>query len=187
MSRIASISVVAALLFSAGCAGNGESISSTPSVAAQAATAVASVALVSRSDSDVTGELSFARSSHGVHVTGQLRGLEPGSIHGFHIHEDGNCSAPDASSADGHFNPGHEPHGHPATPPHHAGDIPNQHADANGVANVDEIVEGIEIGTGSEIDVLGRAVIVHAAADDYESQPSGDAGARVACGVITSS
>ncbi len=141
--------------------------------------------LVPASGSHVSGQLAFAATDRGVHVTGRIRGLEPGSTHGFHIHENGNCDAPDAGSAGGHFNPARQPHGHPGSGPHHAGDIPNQQADAAGVADVDVVVPGIELGTGSDTDILGRAVIVHAQADDYTSQPSGAAGARIACGVIT--
>lgn len=133
-----------------------------------------------------SGELSLVDEDGGVRITGRITGLKPGTEHGFHIHETGDCSAPDATSAGGHFNPSNQPHGHAGPGPHHAGDIPNQRADASGVASVDVLVDGIQVGGGAATDVIGRAVIVHAQPDDYKSQPSGNAGARIACGVIAS-
>ncbi len=132
----------------------------------------------------VSGRLMLDSGARGVHIHGDIGGLQPGSSHGFHIHETGDCSAVDASSAGGHFNPNHAPHGRSGHGAHHLGDIDNLVADANGVAHVDAWVMGVGLGDGSPHDILGRAVIVHAAVDDYASQPSGNAGARVACGVI---
>jgi len=121
-----------------------------------------------------------------VRVTGVLTGLSPGATHAFHVHETGDCSAPDATSAGGHFNPDGQPHGsREAGGPHHAGDIPNQTADEQGNANVDQLLEGLEIASGGEFDIIGKAVIVHEGTDDYSTQPTGDAGGRIACGVIT--
>ena len=112
--------------------------------------------------------------------------LHPFVFH--HIHQNGDCSAPDGSSAGDHFNPTGAPHGNPtgddAGAQHHAGDMPNVTADDKGNARVDLRVQGVTLGDGGENDVLGKAVIVHADADDYSSQPSGNAGARIACGVI---
>jgi Cu-Zn family superoxide dismutase len=120
----------------------------------------------------------------GLHLRGEVGGLMPGSRHGFHIHEKGDCSAADASSAGGHFNPTGQPHGRAGQGAHHAGDADNLVADAKCVARVDAHLGGLSLGNGAANDVAGRAVIVHAAADDYSSQPAGNAGARVACGVI---
>lgn len=183
MTRITSLLAVASVVLLAGCAGGNDS-ATTASTNADAS-AGAHVTLAATSGSDVSGKLAFVSTDQGVHITGRINGLKPDSTHGFHIHENGNCKAPDASSAGGHFNPAKIPHGHPESAPHHAGDIPNQHANASGVATVDVVVPGIELGTGSDTDALGRALIVHAQADDYTSQPSGAAGARIACGVIT--
>lgn len=144
----------------------------------------AHVTLAPASGSQVTGELTLVRMGDGVHVTGQVNGLAPGSTHAIHIHEKGDCSAADASSAGGHFNPAGQAHGKVGTAAHHAGDMNNLVADANGVASVDLHASGPTLGTGLATDAIGRAVIVHAAADDYTSQPSGNAGARLACGVI---
>jgi len=145
----------------------------------------ARVMLAPASGSNVAGSLTFTADGNDVHVQGQLNGLQPGTTHGFHIHEKGNCSAPDGSSAGGHFNPFGMAHGDPAAGVHHAGDIPNQTADAQGVAIVDVIVHGISLGTGGADDVLGRSLVVHRDRDDYATQPAGNSGARVACGVIT--
>jgi Cu-Zn family superoxide dismutase len=120
----------------------------------------------------------------GVHIQGRLTGLTPGSTHGFHIHEHGDCSAPDASTAGGHFNPTKTEHGDPAGMTHHSGDIANQIADAQGTIDVDVTVHGVSFDSGLSDDVLGRALIVHRDADDYTSQPAGNSGPRIACGVI---
>ena len=120
----------------------------------------------------------------GVEVSGTITGLKPGAEHGFHIHEKGDCSSGDGMSAGGHFNPGDDAHGRVSGHDHHAGDMDNIVADAKGVAHVDVHADGPVRGGGAPNDALGRAVIVHAAPDDYVSQPSGNAGARVACGII---
>jgi len=130
------------------------------------------------------GELTLATSADGVRITGTIDGLEPGTEHGFHIHEHGDCGTADASSAGEHFNPGGDPHGNPAIGAHHAGDIHNLKSDARGVAQVDTTVDGVSLGGPN--DIRGKAIIVHASADDYATQPSGNSGARIACGVIPS-
>ena len=136
-------------------------------------------------DSGVSGDLRFTVENGAVRVTGTLTGLKPGGTHAFHIHEFGNCTAADASSAGGHFNPAAAAHGNrEAGGEHHAGDIPNQVAGADGVAAVDQRLDGLQIGGGGEMDIIGRGVIVHADADDYTTQPTGNAGGRIACGVI---
>ena len=141
--------------------------------------------LAAASGSLVSGKLQVMAMGTGVHIAGDIGGLAPGSTHGFHIHEKGDCSAADASSAGGHFNPTGSAHGRSDVPPHHAGDIDNIVADASGVAHVNTHVVGISLGGGGSNDLAGRAIVVHAAPDDYTSQPSGNAGARIACGVIT--
>jgi Cu-Zn family superoxide dismutase len=127
------------------------------------------------------GSVSFTQEAKGVRITGEFSGLTPG-VHGFHIHEKGDCSAPDATSAGGHFNPSKQPHGKPGSGPHHVGDLPSLEANANGKAKLDVVVEGVSL-TG-EHSIVGRALIVHAAPDDFTTQPTGNAGARVACAVI---
>lgn len=183
MTRITAFLAFASIGLLAGCAAESEHTPASPEAASASARAHATLAPAS--GSQVSGSLELVGTDQGVRITGRIAGLEPGSIHGFHIHENGDCSAPDASSAGGHFNPTHEPHGQAGEGPHHAGDLPNQQANAEGVATVDVLAPDVDLGTGSSTDILGKAVIVHAKPDDYTSQPSGDAGSRIACGVIT--
>jgi Cu-Zn family superoxide dismutase len=153
---------------------------------AAAGTATNAIANVSpASGSLVSGRLQLMAMGKGVHIYGELGGLAPNSTHGFHIHEKGDCSAADASSAGGHFNPAGVAHGNPEAPPHHAGDLDNITADANGVARINAHVPNVSLGGDPAHDILNRALVVHADADDYRSQPSGNSGARIACGVIT--
>ena len=134
---------------------------------------------------DASGTLTLHAEGDGLRITGELTGLKPGTEHGFHVHENGDCSAADATSAGGHFNPGDKTHGSMDVDPHHAGDMPNQVANAQGIANVDVLTHGLTLDPGSAQNAIGRALIVHEQPDDYQSQPSGNAGARIACGVIT--
>lgn len=142
-----------------------------------------SVALESRSGSSVSGTLQLRDTSAGLRIKGEVRGLAPGSEHGFHIHDKGDCSAPDASSAGPHFNPAGAQHGRAGTGAHHAGDMPNIKADAKGVAKIDQVVAGVTLTAGAN-GAAGRALVVHRDPDDYSSQPAGNAGPRFACGVI---
>lgn len=135
------------------------------------------------SGSQVSGTVTFTQEGARVVVVADVQGLPPNSSHGFHIHERGDCSAPDASSAGGHFNPDNHPHGGPSSPMRHAGDLGNLEANANGRAYKRMVVDNISLGTGPN-SVLNRGVIVHEKLDDYTSQPSGNAGVRVACGQI---
>ena len=137
------------------------------------------------SGSLVSGRLALLAMGNGVHIRGDLGGLAPGSTHGFHIHANGDCSAADAASAGGHFNPTGTPHGRAMEAAHHAGDVDNLVADASGVAHVNVHVVGVSLGGDPRTDILGRALVVHAAPDDYRTQPAGNSGARIACGVIT--
>jgi Cu-Zn family superoxide dismutase len=153
--------------------------------AAQSTAKSATVNLASASGSLVSGKLTVVPMGNGVHLTGEVGGLSPGSTHAIHIHEKGDCSAADASSAGGHFNPAAQPHGKVGSGAHHGGDMDNLVANAEGVAQVNAHAEGVTLGGGAANDVAGKALIVHAAADDYRTQPTGNAGGRVACGVIT--
>lgn len=155
-----------------------------PAMATSSSVQRAHVNLAGASGSIVSGQLSITPMGDGIHFRGELGGFKPNSTHAIHIHEKGDCSAADASSAGGHFNPANVKHGRVSAPPHHAGDMDNIVADAKGVAKVDSHASGPVLGGGAPNDAIGRAVIVHASADDYTSQPSGDAGERVACGVI---
>jgi Cu-Zn family superoxide dismutase len=130
----------------------------------------------------VGGTVTFEAVADGVHIRAELTGLTPGK-HGFHIHEFGDCSAADASSAGAHFNPTNQPHAGPDTAARHEGDMGNVEADASGNAKLDYVDHQISL-SSDEKSAIGRSVVVHAKADDLKTQPSGDSGARIACGVI---
>ena len=130
---------------------------------------------------DVTGTVTFTKSGDKIKVVADLQGLTPGK-HGFHIHEYGDCSKADGTSAGGHFNPGNMEHGAPADTVRHEGDLGNIEADANGNGHLEWTDS--QISFSGESSIIGRAIIVHAGEDDLTSQPTGAAGARVACGVI---
>jgi len=132
----------------------------------------------------VTGALALSSSPQGVHITGAIQGLKPNAEFGFHIHEKGDCSAPDGSSAGGHFNPTQAQHGNPTGATHHAGDMVNIQSNAEGVAQVDTTASGTTLHGDPTTDVMGKAIVVHEGPDDYATQPSGNSGKRVACGVI---
>ena len=142
----------------------------------------AAVATLSPSaTSGVSGIVVFSGggSSVDVHVTAS--GLMPGSIHGFHVHDLGNCASADFQSAGDHFNPTHKPHG-AQDKPHHAGDMPSLIADPTGKIDARFTLEGVTLG-GTD-GFVGHSVILHATADNFDAQPSGNSGARIACGVI---
>jgi Cu-Zn family superoxide dismutase len=175
------------LLATAGAFGLAACASIPPAPPAMPSTSTAGMAIANlapASGSLVSGKLTLMPMGNGVHVAGDIGGLAPGSSHGFHVHETGDCSAADASSAGGHFNPAASIHGKAEAGAHHAGDIDNIVADASGVAHVNAHVMGVSLGGGAANDIAGRAFVVHAAPDDYATQPSGNSGARIACGVI---
>jgi superoxide dismutase, Cu-Zn family len=150
--------------------------------ASETAGATAVAEMKSASGSKVTGTVTFTEKDGKTEIAVDLKGLKPGD-HGMHIHEKGDCSAPDAKSAGDHFNPAKAQHGAPDAPQHHAGDLGNLTAGEDGVAQKTVTVDFLTVAEG-EKSAVGRAVIVHEKADDMKSQPAGNAGARVACGVV---
>ncbi|MGI8431131.1 MAG: superoxide dismutase family protein [Chthoniobacterales bacterium] len=131
--------------------------------------------------SSVEGTVTFTKSGDEVKIVADVTGLTPGK-HGFHIHEFGDCSSPDGKAAGGHFNPANAPHaGHDAAL-HHEGDLGNLEADSNGKAHL-ELTDKMMTMSGDK-SIIGRGVIVHEKEDDLKSQPVGNAGGRLACGVI---
>ena len=146
----------------------------------QSATAV----LAPTKGNSVSGTVNFTQKGNVVLVEAKINGLKANGTNGIHVHEKGNCSAADASSAGGHFNPSSSQHGGPSGATRHGGDLGNLKADANGYAQISEEISGISLGTDPN-SIIGRAVIVHADADDFKTQPSGKSGARVACGLIS--
>jgi Cu-Zn family superoxide dismutase len=131
-----------------------------------------------------SGTLTLTQEATGVRLAGTLQGLKPDAQFGFHIHEKGDCSAPDASSAGDHFNPANAQHGNPDGDAHHAGDMHNVKSDAQGNAQVDALADAVSLDGSQPAGVIGRAVVLHEKPDDYATQPSGNSGNRIACGVI---
>jgi len=143
----------------------------------------ATATLAPTSGSTAHGTVTFTELSDGmVEVKVSLAGVPPGSTHGFHVHDKGDCGD-NGNAAGGHFNPMNTPHGAPDAPAHHAGDFGNVDADANGTVNVTRMLHGITVSPGPT-SVVGHAVILHANPDDLTTQPTGNAGARIACGVV---
>jgi superoxide dismutase, Cu-Zn family len=134
------------------------------------------------SKSKVSGTVTFSDKDGKVEVAIDLKGLKPGE-HGFHIHEKGDCSSPDAKSAGDHFNPDQKKHGAPDAPEHHAGDFGNLTADKDGNVKTTMTIDFVTLGEGPN-SAVGKAVIVHEKKDDLKTQPTGDAGGRIACGVV---
>jgi len=131
------------------------------------------------------GTLQLATAGDGVQINGQVTGLAANTEHGFHIHQTGDCSAADFKSAGEHFNPDGALHGAPDSATHHLGDLAALKSDEQGTANVSATIAGATLKDGGVHDLVGKALIVHAKADDYKTQPSGNSGDRIACGVIT--
>jgi Cu-Zn family superoxide dismutase len=157
----------------------------TPSPAdAPAPAATASATLAPTQGHNAAGTLTIQAEGDALRIGGTLQGLTPNAEFGFHIHEKGDCSAPDASSAGAHFNPANTQHGNPQSAIHHAGDMLNAKSDAQGVAVVDAVATGVSLSAGQPNDARGKAIVLHEKADDYTTQPSGNSGARIACGVI---
>jgi Cu-Zn family superoxide dismutase len=141
---------------------------------------IAMAQLESKSDSPVTGTVTFRQVGDEVLVTGMVTHLKPGK-HGFHIHDKGDCSSPDAASAGPHFNPANQHHGGPTTSEHHAGDLGNIEADVSGIVQLNQKAKLSLTGKDS---IVGKSIVVHEGEDDLKTDPAGNSGKRVACGVI---
>jgi Cu-Zn family superoxide dismutase len=163
---------VAALATMAGCAG----MNTTGG-------AVAAAKLEATIGNAVSGTVTFRQNGDQVAVHAVVEGLKVGQEHGFHIHEKGDCSSGDGMSTGGHFNPTGKAHG-AQDADHHAGDLPALKADAQGRVDVTFVLAGVGVGSGAA-DIVGKGLIVHALPDDYRTQPTGNSGARIACGVIS--
>ena len=130
-----------------------------------------------------SGSVSFVQKGNKVLVSGEIRGLKPNAEHGFHVHEKGDCSSGDGMSAGGHFNPTGAPHGAHGMGMHHTGDLPSLKADAGGIARFNFESGSLAVGSGVT-NIVGRGLIVHRDPDDYKTQPTGNAGPRLACAII---
>lgn len=150
----------------------------------QSALRQAGAQLVSAPGRDISGVVTFQETDEGIRIEADVKGLEPGA-HGIHIHEKGVCDPPDFTSAGDHFDPDGNPHGAPG-PQSHAGDLGNITAGQDGMATMSLTTRDISLAAQeqSQDSVIGRALIIHANPDDLTSQPSGNAGPRIACGII---
>lgn len=175
--------VSATTLALAACASTPPASTRAPASASTAKAATANLA--SASGSLVSGKVSLLPMADGVRLRGEIGGLGSARTHAIHVHQNGDCSAADASSAGDHFNPAGSKHGRMGSGMNHAGDMNNIVANADGVATVDMQLGGVTLGGGAANDIAGRGLVVHAMADDYTTQPGGNSGVRVACGVIT--
>lgn len=144
----------------------------------------AKAVMQAKSKSNVSGNISFKQYGDKLVIATNIKGLTPNQKHGFHIHEFGDCSAPDAKSAGGHFSPMPHDHGSPDSKMHHAGDLGNLNANSNGIAKIEITTKELSLVRGEKNSIIGRAVIIHEKNDDLTSQPSGNAGARIACGIV---
>ena len=173
-----------------GCAGEGDShepAASTESSAAQhpadGGVVEATAEIRPTEGNSLTGAASFRSQGGSVVMTLALQNAPVGE-HAFHLHQIGDCSAPDGTSAGGHWNPTGEEHGAWGSAPFHLGDVGNLVVGEDGSGSIELTTDLWSIGTGEDSDIVGRAVIVHAGADDFTTQPTGAAGGRIGCGVI---
>lgn len=143
---------------------------------------VAVASLTPTQGQNVRGLFVFHQMGDHLMVHARVTGLTPNAEHAIHVHEKGDCASTDGTSAGGHFNPDGQPHG-PQSGPHHAGDMPSLKTGPDGVAEQKFKLSGPTVSAGPA-SLVGRAVIVHAGPDDYRTQPTGNSGARLACGVI---
>ena len=175
---ILSILMVAAI----NCSISAQTMNSSMQMSSGGTTVVKAVCvLYPTTGNNTSGTVTFTKVGEGVKVVADMQGLSKGK-HGIHIHECGDCTAADGSSAGGHFNPMAKSHGAPMDAMRHEGDMGNIEADDIGKAHLEYVDKNISFeGIGS---IIGRSVIVHKNADDLKTQPTGNAGARVACGVI---
>lgn len=161
-----------------------EMTTEAPGEVAEAEELAALAALQGAADTQVDGTVRFTQSDGAVTVTAELTGVEPAGLHGLHIHETGDCSAADFTSAGGHYDPEGVDHACPPTAPRHAGDLGNIEVADDGSASLTLTSDLISLRQADAHSILGKAVILHSGEDDCQTQPTGDAGSRLACGVI---
>lgn len=177
MNPIQIILIAIAATLATACASKHKAPERTP----QSVDSKATAEVQSKSGSRATGTVTFEKTAEGTLMKVDIKGLKPGGTHGFHIHEYGDCSAADAGTAGSHYNPSQKPHGGMTGDMRHIGDLENLTADKKGIAKFEKTIPE---GSLPVANLVGRAVVVHEKADDLKTQPSGDSGKRIACGVI---
>jgi len=172
-------------LLAAGCGGEQETaaLPEKPASIAREGQLEAVAVIEAKSGSDVTGTATFIGDGGMVTLMIEIQNAAPGD-HAFHIHEIGDCSAEDASSAGGHWNPTGSDHGAWGGEHHHMGDVGNIVVGEDGNGSFQMMSQIWTIGTGEDNDVVGKSVVIHDAVDDFNTQPTGDAGGRIGCGVV---
>jgi superoxide dismutase, Cu-Zn family len=163
----------------------GEAPSAAAAPTAGEATRKIDVELQAKSGSSLSGNATLTETADGVKVELTIEHAPPGE-HGAHVHEKGDCSAPDGSSAGGHFNPGAQPHALPTNDPRHLGDLGNIEVGPDGSGKIEIVAPGANLKDGDPNSFVGKAIIVHEKKDDG-GQPTGNAGGRIGCGEIKSS
>lgn len=182
LSEYSLILLCAVLL--AGCNSQTQQRDAQTSTDTEAKKARASASMEAASGTNVTGEATFVEEDGKVRFELSVKNVSPG-VHAVHLHEKGDCGAEDASSAGGHWNPTMKPHGKRGSGgSYHKGDVGNMEVGDDGKGTLNLLVEGWSIGGADSTNVLGKSVIIHDKADDFTSQPSGNAGSRISCGVI---
>ena len=176
MRTTSAILLMTALAVFAGCARQGKE-------SAEPQTHTADAVLEAKSGSTATGTATFAEDGGQIRLHIEIDNAPPGS-HAFHIHDIGDCSAPDGTSAGGHWNPTAVDHGRWLMDAHHLGDVGNMKIGDDGGAAFFLTTDLWSMGSGEANDVVGKSVILHDGSDDFVSQPTGAAGGRIACGVI---
>ena len=176
MKIIPLFSALPIVLAASACATSSAAPTAAPSVSAK---------LVA-GDGSARGTATVTEAADGLHVLVKGVGLTPG-MHGVHIHTVGTCTGPDFTSAGGHWNPTGHQHGKDNPAGMHMGDMPNMQAGSDGTGEIEYVVKGGTISDGANplLDADGAAIVIHATADDYKSDPAGNAGGRVACGVLS--
>jgi Cu-Zn family superoxide dismutase len=188
MSKIHALLATVMLATTTGCATHGEhdnhegGMGQMNDMHSMQPGSMAVASLTPTQGNNVHGTVMFHEMGEHLMVHVKVNGLAPNSEHGFHLHEKGDCASTDGTSAGGHFNPGKTAHG-PQEGEHHAGDLPALKANAEGVVDQKLMLMGVTIKPGAT-SIDGRSVIIHANPDDYKTQPTGNSGARIACGVI---
>lgn len=191
MKYLSRLFVISGVAFLISCGGekkeeSTEETTAAPEEVVEVAKSEAVAMISSASGSTLSGEATFVDNGDGsVTFNLNVTGAAPG-VHALHLHQNGDCSADDATSAGGHWNPAETDHGkRMESAAFHAGDIDNMTVSEDSTGSLSMVVKGWSVGGADSTNVIGRAVIIHALADDFTSQPSGAAGARVGCGVVT--
>ena len=177
MSRTA-LALAATVLLGAGC------FNKKPSVAPIPANGTSARVAIKDASGRPLGDLSLVQTANGVLITGLLSNVPPGT-HGIHVHTVGKCS-PTFDAAGGHYNPTSKQHGYRNASGAHAGDLPNINVAADGTVRIELFTSMFDLGGGANglFDADGSAVMIHALADDYTTDPSGSSGGRIACGEV---